>query len=214
VLLVYEQHQIVGQHEAAFENAYRGEWAPLLAESADARLLWYFNVAHGAGRSYQIITLTGLVSGRTWQSLRDRLTTGDLSSWLRAVQSYRYRVVSKVLVPEPDSPLDLELSSIPGERDEGDPGLYVEEIVRAGENSSDRPTTSSRVSSFSGFELSASFRPAFGTGTTPESTRLYRIRDLGLLVEIMTGEPRRGQPDSAQSVRSRLLRTAAWSPLL
>ena len=210
MLLVYEQHQIMGKHEAAFEHAYRMEWAPRLAETTDARLLWYFNVAHGAGRSYQIITLTGLASGKTWQSLRDRLTRGDLASWLKVVQGYRYRVVSKVLVPEPDSRLEVELASVAGQRQEGDPGLYVEEVVRLGENGSEPPV----ASSFPGFELLASFRTAFGTGVVPERTRLYAIRDLGTLVAVMTGEPTRRQPDSAQSVTSRLLRTAAWSPLL
>ena len=63
MLCVYEQHQVVGQHEAAFERAYRTEWAPRLAETTDARLLWYFNIAHGAGRSYQIITLTAVANG-------------------------------------------------------------------------------------------------------------------------------------------------------
>jgi hypothetical protein len=209
MLCVYEQHQVVGRHEAAFEAAYRAEWAPRLAETADARLLWYFNIAHGAGRSYQIITVTGLASGKTWQALRDRLTTGDLASWLEAVRRYRYRVDSKVLIPGPDSPSAIDLASVPGQRDEGDPGLYVEEVVRAGENGSDRPADTS----FPDFQPFASFTTAFGTGVAPERTTLYAIRDLGALVDVMTGEPQLRDPASAPSVTSRLLRTAAWSPL-
>jgi hypothetical protein len=115
-----------------------------------------------------------------------------------------------VLVPEPDSPLAVDLASVPGERNEGNPGLYVEEVVRLGEDGSGAPVDSS----FPGFELFASFTTAFGTGVTPERTRLYAIRDLGALVDVMTGEPSRRRPDSARSVTSRLLRTAAWSPLL
>jgi hypothetical protein len=210
VLLVYEQHQVVGQHEAAFEQAYRKEWAPRLAETADARLLWYFNIAHGAGRSYQIVTLTALSSGKTWESLRSRLKTGDLVSWLEAVRRYRYRVISKVLVPEPDSPLAVDFASVPGERKEGDPGLYVEEVVRPGQDGSGQPGDGS----FPGFERFASFTTAFGTGVAHERTSLYRVQDLGALVDVMTGEPSRRQPDGARSVTSRLLRTATWSPLL
>ena len=209
MLCVYEQHQVVGQHEAAFERAYRTEWAPRLAETDDARLLWYFNIAHGAGRSYQIITLTAVASGKTWQALRDRLTTGDLASWLEGVRRCRYRVDSKVLVPEPDPPMAIDLASVPGQRDEGDPGLYVEEVVRAGENGSDLPADTS----FPNFQLFASFNTAFGTGAVPERTTLYPIRDLGALVDVMTGEPHSRDPASAPSVTSRLLRTAPWSPL-
>jgi hypothetical protein len=208
MLYMYEQHQVVGQHEAAFEQAYRAEWAPRLAETTDARLLWYFNIAHGAGRSYQIITVTAVASGKTWQALRERLTAGDLAPWLEAVRRYRYRVDSKVLVPEPDSPLAIDLASVPGQRDEGDPGLYVEEVVRAGDNGSGGPVDTS----FPDFERFASFTTAFGTGVAPERTTFYAIRELGGLVDVMTGEPRRRDPASAQSVTSRLLRTAAWSP--
>jgi hypothetical protein len=211
VLFVYEQHQIIGKHEAAFEDAYRANWGPRLAKTSDARLLWYFNVAHGAGRSYQIITLTGLANGKAWESLRERLKTGDLTPWLKAVQSYRYRVVSKVLVPRPDSPLHVDLASLPGERDEGAPGLYVEEVVQPDPDSSEDPTE--ETFDKGGFELSASFSTAFGTGPTPERTTLYAVRDLGALVGIMTGEPSRRR-DAAPYATSRLLRTAAWSPLL
>jgi hypothetical protein len=210
VLLVYEQHQVVGQHEAAFEQAYRTEWAHRLAETTDARLLWYFNIAHGAGRSYQIITLTALAGGRAWESLRSRLRTGDLASWLETVRRYRYRVVSKVLVPEPDSPLAVDLASVPGQRQGGDPALYIEEVVRLGDDGSGRSVDSS----FPGFERFASFTTAFGTGVAPERTNLYRIRDLGALVKVMTEEPPSRETDTTGSVTSRVLRTAAWSPLL
>ncbi len=209
MLCVYEQHQVVGQHEAAFERAYRTEWAPRLAETTDARLLWYFNIAHGAGRSYQIITLTGLASGKTWQALRNRLTTGDLAPWLEGVRGYRYRVDSKVLVPEPESHLAIDLAQVPGQRDEGDPGLYVEEVVRTGENGSGAPADTA----FPDFERFASFTTALGTGIAPERTTLYAIRDVGGLVDVMTGEPHRRDRASTQSISSRLLRTAAWSPM-
>jgi hypothetical protein len=214
VLVVYETHQIVGQHEAAFERAYRIEWARQLAETSDARLLWYFNIAHGAGRSYQIITLTALSGGKAWESLRTRLASGDLASWLEEVRRYRYRVDSKVLVPEPDSPLAVDLASLPGEREEADPGLYIEEVVRLGDDGSSRSVDTPVHSSFPAFELFASFTTAFGTGVAAERTSLYRIRDLGALVSVMTGEPPRREPDLTPSATSRVLRTAAWSPLL
>jgi hypothetical protein len=213
VLFVYEQHEVIGQHEAAFEHAYRTDWAPQLAKTNDARLLWYFNVAHGAGHSYQIVTLTGLATSGTWEVLRARLRTGDLTSWLRAVQSYRYRVVSKVLVPDVDSAFDLDLASVPGEQDEGDPGLYIEETVRPGMAGFEHQTENALGSGIPGIDLFASFSTAFGTGPTPELTKLYAIKDMGALVDLMTAVAPSQARDREQDSTSRLLRTAPWSPL-
>jgi hypothetical protein len=213
VLFVYEQHEVIGKHEAAFEQAYRMDWAPQLAKTTDGRLLWYFNVAHGAGHSYQIVTLTGLANCGTWDVLRERLRTGDMTSWLRAVQSYRYRVVSKVLLADVDSTLDLDLASVPGEQDEGDPGLYVEEIVRPGPTGFEPQAENTLGSAIPGIDLVGSFSTAFGTGPTPQRTRLYAIKDLGALVHLMTAAATSLARDREQDSTSRLLRTAPWSPL-
>jgi hypothetical protein len=213
VLFVYEQHEVIGKHEAAFEDAYRMDWAPQLAKTSDARLLWYFNIAHGAGHSYQIVTLTGLANSKTWAAIQERLTSGDLMSWLQAVQSYRYRVVSKVLIPEGDSRLELDLAALPAEHDGGDPGLYVEEVVRPTTTGLERQMDNGFGNAVPGIELFASFSTAFGTGPTPEITRLYKIKDLGALVSLMTREPPRHEDGREQDSTSRLLRTAPWSPL-
>ncbi|MGD0393520.1 MAG: hypothetical protein ABSC41_12860 [Acidimicrobiales bacterium] len=49
VLFVHEVHSVVGKGAAGFEDAYRDGWMPMLAKSSDARLLWYFDHAHGSG---------------------------------------------------------------------------------------------------------------------------------------------------------------------
>ena len=48
---------------AHFEEAYRDAWMPMLAEGSDARLLWYFDHAHGSGPAYRVVTVTGVEDG-------------------------------------------------------------------------------------------------------------------------------------------------------
>ena len=52
---------MIGRHAAAFEDLYRDEWMPALAEGDDARLVWYLNHAMGSGPAYQVVTVTAFV---------------------------------------------------------------------------------------------------------------------------------------------------------
>jgi len=73
VLFLHETHRVVGAaREDEFEAAYREGWMPKLAESDDARLLWYANLAHGSGASYTVVTVTGLADGAAWERLARR----------------------------------------------------------------------------------------------------------------------------------------------
>ena len=38
MLFVHEIHRVMGQHEEAFEDAFRTEWMPSLAATPDTRL--------------------------------------------------------------------------------------------------------------------------------------------------------------------------------
>ena len=59
MLFVHEVHTVVGKRADQFEDAYRHGWMPILAEGSDARLLWYFDHAHGSGPAYRVVTVTG-----------------------------------------------------------------------------------------------------------------------------------------------------------
>ena len=63
MLFLHEVHQVAGLHEDEFEAAFREGWMPTLAKDDDARLLWYANLAHGSGASYQVVTVTAVRDG-------------------------------------------------------------------------------------------------------------------------------------------------------
>ena len=63
MLFVHEIHRVRGEHEEAFEESFRSEWMPGLAATADARLLYFMRLAHGTGRAYNFVTVTGVTDG-------------------------------------------------------------------------------------------------------------------------------------------------------
>ena len=67
MLFVHEIHRVMGLHEDEFEDEYRTVWMPRLAETDDARLLYFMRLAHGTGRAYNMITLTGVTDGAAWE---------------------------------------------------------------------------------------------------------------------------------------------------
>ena len=73
VLFVHEVHKVVGKRAAEFEDAYRSGWMPELAQGSDARLLWYFDLAHGSGLAYRAVTVTAVRDGAAWARLAERV---------------------------------------------------------------------------------------------------------------------------------------------
>ena len=82
MLFVHEIHRVMGLHEDEFEDEYRTVWMPRLAETGDARLLYFMRLAHGTGRAYNMITLTGITDGAAWERLLARMVASDLSGEL------------------------------------------------------------------------------------------------------------------------------------
>ncbi len=64
MLFLHEVHEVKGAAEEEFESAFRDEWMPTLAKSADARLLWFCHHAHGSGPAYNVVTITALARRR------------------------------------------------------------------------------------------------------------------------------------------------------
>ena len=114
MLFMHEVHSVLGEKEREFEAAYRDGWMALLADDDDARLLWYLNHAHGGGPAYNVVTVTAIRDGEAYERLANRLRSGDLLDWSRAVGEMRHEVNGKMLVPVDWSPLqDVDLAAVP-----------------------------------------------------------------------------------------------------
>src|SRR5437899_10055476 len=99
VLFLHEVHHVRGAYADDFEAACRDGWMRTLAEGNDARLLWYFNHAHGSGPAYHVVTITAIADGAAWEALAVRIQRGDLREWMAAVDRLRHDVTAKLLLP-------------------------------------------------------------------------------------------------------------------
>jgi hypothetical protein len=235
VLFLHETHLVAGYHEDAFEAAFRDGWMPTLAAGDDARLLWYLNLAHGSSWSYRVVTITAVRDGAAWERLALRIQRGNLQDWMREVDTYRHDVTGKVLMSLPWSPMaDLDLASVRGVVTEHEPAVYMEDTMWPYEgklldyvDASGTVYASSLEHRDSGaprfLDIEAGFQPAFGSHVRREVVLMQRVLDPDRLLGLLTSEipPAMRAPGTwmhdALELRdqweSKLLRTAAWSPL-
>lgn len=237
MLFVEETHAVVGSKEEEMEAAYREGWMRLLGDTSDARLLWYLNVAHGAGRSYRVVTITAVRDGSAWERLARRVQAGDLREWARETDRLRHDVRGRILVDLDFSQLSVDLESLsttprqggfgtlymqdtvwpyPGkltEYERAARSIYARSLERA-DGASERPRT---------LTIEGAFRTMPGGGGHPEVVLMQKVHDLGWLLHLLGNDlppemKRRGSwMHDALAYRdrwnSRLLRTAPWSPL-
>jgi hypothetical protein len=209
---------------------------PRLAETGDARLLYFMRLAHGTGRAYNMITLTGITDGAAWERLLARIRTGDLRSWATKVDGMRHDVTSKVLVPVEWSPLQsIDFANVPTGGDEHDATLFMEDTAWPHEGKMDDYLTAARDNyapslaegrhgGRSLLELQAVLTPAWGTSARRREVILWQrvMKPAGITGLVMSEIPAEHRAPGtwmhdALQVRddweSRLLRTATWSPL-
>jgi hypothetical protein len=233
VLFLHETHSLIGRCEDEFEEAFRGRdgYIERLADNTDARLLWYLEHAHGTGPAYNVVTVTAVADGAAWERLARRVTAGDLRDWVGCVDQLRYDSVAKLLQPLPWSALQaVDLDTVPVSPAAADPVLFMEDTANphvgriheyidvAGRQyapSLERPNPL--------LSMVAAFQPAFGSGRRREIILWQRVKDPESLLRLLTTalRPQMKAPGTwmhdALDVRdqwtSRLLRTAAWSPM-
>jgi len=231
-LFLHEVHRVVGRAEDEFEAAYRdpGGWMDTLGRGDDARLLWYFNQAHGSGPSYHVVTVTAVTDGAAWERLAGRVHDGDLCDWAHRTDALRHDVSAAVLLPVPWSPLvDLDLATVPSTPVDHPPALYMEDTVwperglLAGyldEAGRHYAPLIGRPESL--LDLALALVTAIGAGRRPEVVLVQKVRNPATLLGLLTTDipPDRRGPGTwmhdalswRDQWRSRILRTAAWSP--
>jgi hypothetical protein len=224
---------MVGSREREFEAAYRA-WMAALADDDGARLLWFLHHAHGTGPSYQAVTVTGLADGAAWEHLAQRVHRGDLRQWAREVDGCRHRVQGRLLMPLDWSPLDVELAGVP--TDDGrhhDTSLYMEDTmwpkpgkvdgyVAAAREVYDRMLGAHAEGDVL-LRIEAAGQTMPGAGRGPEVTLMQKVHSMSGLVRLLTHDmpPEMSRPGTwmhdaleyRDRWRSKLLRTASWSPL-
>lgn len=231
MLLLHEVHQVKGRAEDEFESAYRDQWMPKLAESDDARLLWFCHHAHGSGPAYHMITITALRDGAAWERLMNRVHRGDLRAWARDVDELRHGVVGKIMTPVEWSPMqELDFAAVPSDtteheltmymEDTGWPHAAIDDYVSFWETEYYGPM---RAQAASLLDIQAVFRTAFGTGVRKEAVLMQKVVDHKGLLRLLTTEVPAKYRTAGNFMydalayrdrwESKLLRTSSWSPL-
>jgi hypothetical protein len=233
MLLLHEVHTVAGKHEDAFESSFRRGWMPALAETDDARLLYYLKLAHGTGRAYHHVTITGLRDGNAYERLARRVQTGDLRAWAADVDRCRHEVSGKLLFPVEWSPMkEMDFANVPVDGREHDADLFMEDSAWPHEAKLDMYLEAARTHYAPSLEqrterslltLLAVFQAALGAPRRREVVLWQRVDYPERLPALFTRElpPHVKGPGTwmhdALEVRddweSRLLRSATWSPL-
>jgi hypothetical protein len=235
MLLFHEVHRVRGAREDEFEAAFRDRWLPALAEGDDARLCYFMHLAHGSGRAYTVVTVTGVRDGSAWERLVARVQTGDLRAWARDVDQLRHDVSGKVLVPvEWSAPPVADLDAVPTKPVEHELTLFMEDTAWPHAGMLDDYLDAARAQYAPSIaegrhggrailELQAVLQTAWGTGKRGEVVLWQQVVDADRLKRLLYTEvpPEHRAPGTwmhdALRVRddweSRLLRTTAWSPL-
>lgn len=233
MLFLHEVHQVRGADADEFEAAYRDGWMPDLAREGDARLLWYFNHAHGTGRAYHAVTITGIQDGAAWERLALRIQRGDLKEWMASVDRLRHEVAGKLLLPVPWSPLqELDLGAVPSDGRRHELTVYMEDTGWPHAPVDDYvefwgrvywPMLRDQPPERRLLEIEASFQVALGAARRREAILLQKVHSHQGLLHLLTHdtEPQYKRPGQfmhdALAYRdqweSKLLRTSDWSPL-
>lgn len=232
MLFLHETHRVKGTRHDEFEAAYREGWMPTLATEDNARLLWYTDHAHGSGRSYTVVTITGIADGKSWESLARRAQQADLRPWMRELDSLRHEVTGKLLLPVPWSPLQsVDLATVPTGastyplslfmEDTGWPSAPLDDYIRSWDEIYYRPL-SQAPARMRILDIQACFQVAHGSYRRREAMLWQKI-DYAALVHLLTKEvPLEHRAPGSYMVEalkyrdqweSRLLRTSDWSPL-
>jgi hypothetical protein len=229
MLLMHEEHRLVGTRSRDFEHAMRDDFRAILAKGDEARLLWYFHLAHGTGLSYTVVTVTAFTSARAWHDFALRVQRGDLQGFAAELDRLRHEVRGKLLLPTPWSPMqELDLARLDTAPAEHEPSLYMEDT---GWPFEDRLGDYTRalgewyepmVRNSQLIEVQAFLQPAPGAGPRREVVLVQKLKDHSQLLRLLTYEEPESYPEDSWMTKaltlrdqweSRLLRTAPWSPL-
>lgn len=229
VLFWQEVHEIAGGQMPAFHAAVRDVWRPLIEDGGHARLLWFWDHAHGTGPSYHAVSLAAVRDWAAWATLVERRTASEAArTWRREAGALRRRVTGKVLLPVAWSPLqevDLGAPDLPLARDPDSalhlhdtgwpyPGRLDDYVEALGRIFHPQTRRSGMIA------IEGCWRTCPGNGIEDEVVLLQRILDWPVYTRLLAGgestAQRGGWMEEGLEYRdrweSRFLRLAPWSP--
>jgi len=227
MIYVHEVHEVLGGKMDEFGDAIRTEWRPLVEADGHARLLWYWELTHGTGPSYQAVSITAVRDWTTWGAFVARAGEPHRREWQKRIGTLRREVTSKILVPTPWSPLqEVDLTAAAAASEVETPALYLhdtgwpfagklEEYVDALGSIFYPQTRNAKMIS-----VAACWTVAHGTGRHHEVVLLQKIEDWEQFSRLLTrgehGAQRGGWMVEGLRFRdrweSKLLRCTRWSP--
>ena len=188
----------------------------------------------GSGPAYQVVTITGVAGGGAWETLARRMISGDLGDLVAELDSCRYAVQGKLLVPVPWSALqEVRLGEVPTDGREHDLSIFMQDTGWPDAPLDDyiemwdteywqhmRQTPPDRRL----LDVQACFRVSHGTGVRPEAILLQKVVNTSILGGLLTraekpdpttwpGSYMHRSLDVRDQWESKLLRTSRWSPL-
>ena len=192
-----------------------------------ARLLWFWQLTHGTGLSYQAVSITAVRDWATWGEIVAEMRGAAWQPWWKTCWTLRREVVSKLLQPTPWSPLQhVDLDAMPTPADPA-PALHLQDTgwpyvgmldayVDALGNVFFPATRTYKM-----IRVEACWTVCPGTGRHHEVVLLQRVLDWPAYAQMLSGGERASRPGDwmieglkyRDRWESKLLRPAAWSPL-
>ena len=220
MLFVHDVYSVIGEHEFDFQDAFRNEYLPVVADD-DTRVLWYLYASHGSGEAYNAYTVTAVRNGTAWERLAQRLRYGDLADWYMRVSAMRYAASTSLLVATDWSPLaDVDLDAIPVGDVEHPVGLFREDTLEGdGVDAALSNSPALRGNDDDILTCRAAFRPAMGADTMVRV--LYRVAAPERLAPAFGADsgfndwPGSLTPTLPDGVRGagRYIKSTSWSPI-
>jgi hypothetical protein len=228
MIFIHELHEVAGGKMDEFGSAVRDVWRPILEAERTARLLWFWELTHGTGPSYQAVSITAVRDWAAWGELLARAPGHPrFAEWRKLVWGLRREVTAKVLLPTPWSPLqEVDLQAEPPAVSVETPALYLhdtgwpftgmlDDYVAALGSVFFPQTLKARMIS-----VAACWTVAPGTGRHHEVVLLQKIEDWPKFAELLSrgeqGAQRGGWMVEGLRYRdrweSKLLRCTRWSP--
>lgn len=226
MLVLYEDHWVIGRKLSEFEQICRDELMPLVSSSINGRLLWYFDRL--LGEAHHVVTLCAVRDADSLDSFAAEMRSGKLADVVEKLAVRRYSVSGKLLVVAPWSP-SIDLDGVAVLPSTGEVSIFLENIAWPDEPlqtfsrnlgvSYDR-LWSNPSGSAPPVELVAALHTV-PPGPGQQMTVLQRVNDpMGFLGNVVVKLPPEHPIELAKAqglehrdrFSSNLLMTAPWSP--